>query len=354
MGEVGILGRRVSRRRFLTASALTMGGAAMVTMGADCDPNTTRWVVQGMNARPPHHRAWVWTFSADGDPAQIAANLAGNGLGVMVKTHDGIDWMSKWESNRNAVSGPGQVQNLASFFENAGVPFHAWCVVKGVDPVVEAQMAADVLAAGARSLTLDLEGSSGFWVGTRDDANRYGQELRARNAFARVDLSIDPRPWRIYLAPMDEFVAFTDAIAPQLYWDTFNTQPNYEGYAQSGHPVPQGGITPEFLVDVTAQVLARYGREVIPAGQGACADPAAFPRFQQRAWANGMGTVSTWRYGVTRYETLVYLGQNPAGVAPKPPPPPPASPTTAATGTPRATATRISIITPLDTPTPSP
>lgn len=348
----GILARRLTRRNFLAATTVTLGGAALVTMGADCDPAMVRRIIQAQNAGPPHHRVWVWRFSSDGSPAQIAANLAGNGLGVMVKTHDGLDWMGKWDPNPSAVSGPQQVQALANFFENNGVPFHAWCVVRGTDPVAEAQMAASVLASGVRSLTLDLEGSAGFWAGSRADAVRYGNELRARNPYGRIDLSIDPRPWRIYLAPMDEFVTFTDVLAPQLYWDTFNTAPNIEEYTKAGYPPGPGGITPEFLVDVTAKVLARYGRDVIPAGQGACSDPAAFPRFMQRAWMNGMGTVSAWRYSVTRWETLLYMGQHRATIAPQPtaPLPPPPSPPPPAPGTP----VTITTTTYLNTPTPGP
>lgn len=312
MGE-GVFARRVTRRRFLAGTAaVTLGGAAVASMGAECEPDILRRVIQAQNAGPAHHRAWVWRFSADGAPDQIAATLASNHLGIMLKTHDGVDWMSEWDSSIYAVSGPAQTQTLAQYYEKSHVPFHAWCVVRGVDPVKEAEMAASVLAAGARSLTLDLEGSSGFWVGTREDAVRFGNELRNRDPYGRVDLSIDPRPWRINLVPMDEFVQFTDAIAPQLYWDTFNTAPNLDGYAKAGYPAGPNGITPEFLVDVTAKVLARYDRALLPAGQGACADPAAFVRFVQRAQASGMGTVSAWRYGVTRDETLVYLGQTPA------------------------------------------
>jgi hypothetical protein len=210
-------------------------------------------------------------------------------------------------------------------------------VVKGVDPAREAQMAADVLSAGARSLTLDLEGSSGFWVGSADDALRFGDELRRRTPFGRVDISIDARPWRINLVPMPEFVAFTDGIAPQLYWDTFDTPGNIDGYKGSGYPVGADGMTPEFLIDATAKLLAPYNREIIPVGQGAASDPETWPRFAHAAWAANMLQVSVWRYGVTVYDTLIYLGANPPGPEPKAPP---ATPTPAPTGTHTPTPTR--------------
>jgi len=357
MGEAGILGRQLTRRRFIAGTAAaTLGTAAITMMGAECDPAIVRRVVQSKNAGPPHHTVWVWQFSIDGAPQQIAANLAANGLGVLMKTHDGIDWMSTYDPHPMAVNGPGQVRALADLFENRGVPFHAWCVVKGIDPVREAQMAADVLANGARSLTLDLEGGSGFWTGSAADAAAYGNELRARNAFARVDISIDPRPWRINLVPMAEFVQFTDGISPQLYWDTFNSTSNKNGYAAAGYPPGPAGMTPEFLCDATIQVLSNYDRYIIPAGQGACADPATFPRFVRRAWTDGMGAVSVWRYGVTRYETLAYLGQNPAGIAPQPPKTPTRTPTKAhtPTRTPTPRKTNTSTRTPTQTFTKTP
>jgi hypothetical protein len=345
-----IFARRLTRRTFLLATGGTLGAAALATMGADCTPAIIRRVVQAKTAAPPHHRAWVWQFSVDGDPAQIASKLASDRLGVMVKTHDGTDWMSKYDHHPSAVSGPAQVQALASLFESRGVRFHAWCVIKGTNPPAEAQMAADVLAAGARSLTLDFESGAGFWAGSADDAVRYGNELRGRSAYGRVDVSIDPRPWRINLVPMDQLVPFIDGIAPQLYWESFSSTENLERYAAAGYPA-KGGMTPEFLVDTTRSILAKYDREVIPAGQGA-SSANLFGRFVREAWSQGQGQVSSWRYGVTPAATFAYLGQNPAGIPPAPPPPVP-SPTATRTGTPTKTPTRTKTPTPAGTSTPT-
>ena len=353
MGEERILARRFTRRGFLAGTAAaTLGGAAITMMGAECTPAIIRRVVQAKNAGPPHHRAWVWQFSIDGNPPQIAANLGANGVGVMLKTHDGLDWMSTFDAHPSAVTGPAQVSTLARMFESRGVPFHAWCVVKGIDPVAEAQMAADVLAAGARSLTLDLEGGAGFWVGSPDAAARYGSELRARSPYGRVDISIDPRPWRINLVPMPQFIDMCDGISPQCYWDTFNSQSNIDMYRANGY-ASSSGMTPEFLVSATADILSGYDREVIPAGQGA-STTVLFSRFVRAAWNNGMGTVSCWRYGVTPYDTLAYLGQNRAGLAPQPVRTPTRTPTNTPTGTATQTRTPTRTATQTSTPTPTP
>ena len=142
-----------------------------------------------------HHLAWVWQFSTDGEPNAIGAKLRENGLGILLKTHDGVTWMSEYDTSKYAVTGQPQVQVLANYFEGAGVPFHAWCVLHGTDPIEEARMAAAVLLSGARSLFLDVEPHSGFWRGTPQDALRFGEELRRLAPNAHVVLSIDARPW---------------------------------------------------------------------------------------------------------------------------------------------------------------
>ncbi len=333
-----ILELTVTRRRFLAGSAATLGAAA-VTMAAQCDSALVRKIAQSRIASTPHHIVFSWQFANDGAPSQIAEVLAPNQLGVAVKTHDGVEWMSKWDSTPWAVSGPGQVSALADYFEQRNVPFHAWSVVTGEDPLREAAMAAQVLASGARSLVLDLEGSSGFWVGSPDDATAFCQELRRLSPYARVDITIDPRPWRIFRVPMDRFIPHIDGIWPQLYWDTFNNQANIDAYRYSGYFPGTHGVTPEFLLDSAYRLLTGYEREIIPVGQGNTADPLTWPRFRQRAWVLGWGKVGVWRYGVTRLSTLQYLGENPAGVAPAPPAAPQATPTSTQQATATATAT---------------
>lgn len=351
MRSDSVLQRALTRRRFIAASAVTVGAAA-VTLGlGPCDPRLIRMIQQNKDPQAPHHTVWVWQFSADGAIDAIASALQGKGIGVVLKTHDGIEWMSKYDTAPDAITGIERVRRVARYFEDRGIPFHAWAVPKGVDPPREAQMAADVLAAGARSLVLDLEGSSGFWVGTPDDARRYGDELRRLSPYGRVDISIDPRPWRINLVPMTEFVAMSDGIWPQLYWDTFDTPGNIDGYTAAGYAPPGGRITPEFLLEATQKILKPYERDVIPVGQGAAADPTTWARFAHRAWDLQMLTISDWRLGVTAAVTLQYLADNPPGPEPKAPPATP-TPTVnqTATRTPTPTKTPARTNTPTRTP----
>jgi hypothetical protein len=223
---VQALKRSPSRRQFLAG----LGGVGAAVL---LDPRRagaallsgSRAAPEGRRTPRVGHLAWVWRFDQDGEREGIRSTLAKHGLGVLFKTHDGTNWMPDVGGRSG---GPERVAQVARFFESAGVPFHAWCVAKGSDPVKEARMAASVLASGARSFTIDLEAHDGFWVGSPRDAERYGAELRRWQPEAMILTSVDGRPWEIDRVPMDEFAAFSDGFSPQTYWNFFrgprNTQ----------------------------------------------------------------------------------------------------------------------------------
>jgi hypothetical protein len=301
--------RQFSRRRFLTASAAAAGVLALGN--TQCHPAIMRRVRQADSRRLSHHSVWVWQFSIDGGAAEIIETLAANNLSAMVKTHEGIEWMATYDEVPGAIAGSAEVETMAAIFEDGGVPFHARAVVKGIDPVREAEMAAQVLAAGARTLTLDLEAGDSFWQGTADDARRFGCELRLRDEFARVDVSIDPRPWKMLDIPLPQFVEFTDGIRPQMYWDLFNDSDHANAYSYFGFAPPDEGITPEFLVDTTHELLRPFDRWILPIGFGAPDDPASWDLFMARCREREMSEVSVWRYGVTTNDVLTSLGSSP-------------------------------------------
>ena len=290
-------------RRHLLASAMALGlGGAILKGGAPPARATS------LDAK---HLVWVWQFTTDAEPHLVGARLLENGLGIVLKTHDGLQWMSEYDKSPFAVSGPDQVRVLANYYEEAGVPFHTWNVVHGVDPVREAQMTAAVLEAGARSVFLDLEPYAGFWRGTPADAEAYGKELRRLSPDGHVVLSIDARPWVIDRLPLKQFAAFANEIAPQQYWRTFNTQANYDRYTLSGYQVPQEGVTPEFLIQVTNQVLAPFALPIAHTGQGATPDKEEWNRFLDQTIGVGSGIVSVWRYGVTDADVFALLRDRP-------------------------------------------
>ncbi|HLG12400.1 MAG TPA: LysM peptidoglycan-binding domain-containing protein [Dehalococcoidia bacterium] len=305
------LARRYTRRQLIGAAAAAgIGGAAAL-----------RATSRPASAAPDgnFHLAWVWQFSTDGEPNAIGQKLRDYGLGILLKTHDGVTWMAEYDTSKYAVTGQPQVQVLANYFEGAGVPFHAWCVLHGTDPIEEARMAAAVLLSGARSLFLDVEPHQGFWRGTAQDAVKFGQELRRLAPDKEVHLSVDARPWLRDAIPLKEFGGFINSIAPQQYWRTFDTPANYEKYAAAGHPVPSEGLTPEFLLSVTHAVYGNLGMPIHHTGQGSTADPNEWRRFIDAAYALGNEYVSIWRYGVSPADVLNVLREKPAR-QPAPPP----------------------------------
>jgi hypothetical protein len=134
----------------------------------------------------------AWTSSQP--PVQIRSVLAQKQNEHRPQTHDATRWMSHFDTSGEGVSGPYRVKQLAKYFEDGGAPFHAWCVVQGREPERQAWMCADVLAAGARSMIIDLEPYPGFWEASSVEANIFGSELRRLQPNAWVSVSVDSSP----------------------------------------------------------------------------------------------------------------------------------------------------------------
>ena len=258
------------------------------------------------------HLAWVWQFGEDGPPAQVRSVLAANGLGIILKTHDGTDWMTRYDDSNYAIGGPTQVAALARFFEAGGVPFHAWAVVQGRDPQLEAEMSASVIAAGARSLVLDLEpsDSGSFWVGSSGDALAFGSTFRRLQPQAWLAISPDPRPWQVDEVPVSEFATFSNEFAPQAYWDMFDNKATARMLGARGFVVGPDGITPELTLDFTQSSLGRFGLPIRPVGPGA-ATAEDWRRFVGKAIDLHMTGLSVWRYGTSNPDVLSILRDAP-------------------------------------------
>ena len=279
----------------LGAAALGALGATTLTQPRPAEASGRSTVV-----------VWVWQFDRDGLPNQIRADLSRGGMGIALKTHDGTSWMSKWDTDGNAVTGPQQVSRLASYFAEWHVPFHAWCVIEGLDPQREAEMCAEVIDAGAQSLYLDLEKTDGknYWQGSPQSALEFGFRLRSLQPNAKLILAPDARPWNNEPLPMAELTSFCNAIAPQAYWRTFDSPANYKRLWQHGYPVDH--VNPELMALVSRDAFAQYGLPLEPIGQGN-ADPGDWDRFITASGEHAFETVSVWRYGTTTTEAFEYL-----------------------------------------------
>ena len=254
-------------------------------------------------------------------------------MAVMLKTHDGGEFMRRWSDAPPAIGAPEEVRPQAAFFEELGVPFHAWCVVEGLDPIREARICSDVLANGARSLTLDLEPKEGknYWQAGTEEARAFGNELRRLQPQAHIIVAPDPRPWQLEAVPMAQFAAFSNEIAPQTYWNTFHTEGNRDMFASRGRFVDRADMTPEWWLDQNVRDLGQYNLPIRPIGQGA-APADEWRRFIGHARQLNMPAIGLWRHGIATPGVFDAFRDTrppepaPVPVAPPPPPPPPPPP----------------------------
>jgi hypothetical protein len=316
----GILDYRMNRRSLLGAAA-GMGIGAVLLKGTG-DDSCAAAFAEDTAAFPITHNMWVWRFDVDGDHKEVLERVKNSGMGVLLKCFEGPDWMSRHDSSPTSVRGPAQVRWFAEFFESNGVPFHAWGVVKGQDPAGEAQVASEVLNSGARSMTFDLEPPENqhYWHGTPESALQFGYEMRSRQPMAQLAVAPDARPWQIDAVPTAEFATFVNAIMPQSYWQTFNSPTNRRYMSERGYQIGEEGMTPELILQATADKLAPFGLPIRPIGQGT-AGGADWQRFVNHAYSLGMDSVSVWRYGTTNHEVWPTLqAMAPAQPAPAAPP----------------------------------
>jgi LysM domain len=293
--SLGVLGARcqmqlhtrLNRRTFL-AGAVGLGIAYTLA--------TRRHRASAVN---PSNRdlVWVWRFSVDGQPDEIGAHLLDANLGILLKTHDGLNWMADFDDSDYAVTGSNQVAALAKYYESAGIPFHAWCVVSGADPAAEAEMAAQVLWGGARSLYIDPSPESGSWHGDAETAITFGHELRTMHPAATLMLALDPRPWVLENVPVAELATFCDGISVKELWTNFDHPDGHSEFAENGRPVSGEGITPQFLHAMASEVLGAYDLPLRFTGDGSTGDPDAFRAFLHEARGPAGLPVSIWRYG---------------------------------------------------------
>ncbi len=313
---------RFGRRTFLGRA--TIGGAAGAALLATRGRLTRPQRALAAPSRAPQHLTWIWQFDDEGPPEAIRDRLARNNVGAIIKTHDALNWMSRWDDSPAAVSGPEQVASLVNFFGQAGVPVHVWCVIKGLDPLSEARMCAATLAAGAKSLYIDLEPNDGgaYWQAGPAEATAFCRELRRLQPDAWVAIAPDCRPWQLDAVPIPQFAPYINEVAAQTYWVLYNNRGTVNLMQKWGFQVGPEAITPELLLDAQVSYLSRFNLVLRPLGE-AVGSPESWHRFLNHAFGMGIDSVSVWRYGTTPGYVWDILRERPAVQPPPPPPPPP-------------------------------
>jgi peptidoglycan hydrolase-like protein with peptidoglycan-binding domain len=236
---------------------------------------------------------WIWELarSEGGDVAAIAARAHAARIStVFIKSSDGAS--SRWPQFN-----PGVVQALHA----NGLRACAWQFVYGNDPLAEAALGADAVAAGADCLVIDAESQ---YEGKYAAAQQYVTALRATlgpaypiglTSFPFVDYH--PRlPYSVFLGP-----GGAQANLPQVYWKEIGGTVD----AVSAHALAHNRI---------------YGVALAPVGQTYGNPPAEdIARFRSLWAAYGSAGLSWWSWQASGEAEWALLAQP---VAPVPAPPP--------------------------------
>lgn len=127
--------------------------------------------------------------------------------GISVKSLHGLVWQGRGGSDDpndlRAVTSLDRLRDWLRACNEAGLELHTWVVpvgrvngVSSVDREIAALtqvMSARVDGVGIRSLSLDVEFGTGFWMGTSNDASQYWGRLRASLPTTHVAVILDYR-----------------------------------------------------------------------------------------------------------------------------------------------------------------
>lgn len=163
-----------------------------------------------------------------------------------VKTSDGSDWMSTYDSKPSMwIDGVGAVDKWVNTLQRYGIEFHAWCVPRGIDLDAEADKIIQVCQRpGVRSMVLDVEPYNGFWKGGKDKIRPFMLKIRsAIPGSFHIGMSVDARKSHYAEIFPAEWFPFVNSIHPQVYWPSFQNTPQkalgdaYDAWGQYGKPV---------------------------------------------------------------------------------------------------------------------
>ena len=226
---------------------------------------------------------WIWQLASSdgGDVAAIAARAHAAGISTLfVKSADGP--ASRW---------PQFSPELVAALHANGLRVCAWQFVYGNDPLGEAALGVDSVAAGADCLVIDAETK---YEGRYAQAQQYMGALRTAlgpsypiglTSFPYVDYH-SRLPYSVFLGP-----GGAQANLPQVYWRDIGATVD----AASGHTLAHNRI---------------YGVAIAPLGQ-TYQDPPAdeLARFRSIWAAYGSAGLSWWSWQHTNGAEWLTLAQ---------------------------------------------
>lgn len=168
------------------------------------------------------HVAGSWIGEPDIESMATNVNsYAPNADAIFVKTSNADSWMGVRDRKESmSIDGPDDITRWVNTLANFNLEFHAWSVPRGEN--VQGEI--DVIVAacqvpGVRSMILDVEPFSGFWLGDREDVIQLMSGIRERvGPDFHIGMSCDPRTrWYNSIFP-DAWRPYVDSIHPQCYW----------------------------------------------------------------------------------------------------------------------------------------
>ncbi len=245
------------------------------------------------------HVAGSWIGEPDIETlAQNVNNYAPNADAIYVKTSNADSWMGTRDTkNSMSIDGPDDIARWVQVLSNFNLEFHAWAVPRGEN--VQAEIDRIVQACqvpGVRSMILDVEPFSGFWLGDRDAVIQLMSGVRERlGPDFHIGMSCDPRTrWYNAIYP-DAWRPYVDSIHPQCYWALMGRDAEdvlteayvtWSGYGLPILPVLQG-------FDVSAESI-RQAQSIARGVRGA----TSLSYFR-------IGTLSPLMYSALNEETIV-------------------------------------------------
>ena len=233
----------------------------------------------------------IWHLSVD-YPDTLPGDIELPISTIYIKTHDGADWMSTYDSHPNAISGPASIRHLIDIYGGQGIEVAAWFVPKGTDYDAQVVRALQVIDSGVTALYADLEPFAGFcYLQCGELAEHFWKPLREKRPNAHLGVIYDPRTWWWQQSATAAWLSVADSALPMCYW---------ESYAGQGQWGDAAGCVVQAHADLS--VLAP-GRELdyLPMLQG----NSTASRFEEALdAAAGLGSerVSVWRRGVVNTE----------------------------------------------------
>jgi len=240
---------------------------------------------------PPLIEPMIWQFNRDypaGTPADTSLSINT----VYIKTHDGTDWMSTFDSHPAAVSGPASIQSLINVYGSQGISVAAWFVPKGTNYDAQLSLALQVIDSGVTALYADLEPFQGFcYLDCASLATNFWARVRQERPNARLGVIYDPRPWWWNQSATSQWFANSNVALPMCYWET---------YAGQGIFGDAAGCVAQAKADLSVLSPGRP-LEYLPVLQGD-SSAAAVQAALDSAIRSGAARVSLWRRGVVSQE----------------------------------------------------